>query len=416
MATALDLSSSDIQQLCLKYLQANAQPSSFEIVDSNLKRTSDAPEGYLGSHFHLQVTLKLQQCDELKTIRFFCKAAPEGNASRMQYIEDFGVFQREITAYKHVLPDLQAACAEIAPKCYYADKNLLIFENLIDQGYRMGAGRDGLLNYGQLHCALKTLAALHAGSIIMHLQGKERIPLEEHAYPSNVRKEHMRIRYFYQTCEVFKELIKTLPKYQSQLDYILSEVTQRMAIIFELCKASKTRLNVTLHGDLWANNILFQYDKYDEKPLQCRFVDFQLLRYAPPAMDLTTMLTIPTTRQFRAAHLNELLAEYYRFMKEYLKEANLNIANILPEAEYYKSMEEYRIVGIIESLQFSHLAMLPPACTQELTSSEDGFNDFFSHKRIEICVKAFKSDELYRNRMTDMLEDFVDNYVLKPTK
>ncbi|KAH8377834.1 hypothetical protein KR093_007294, partial [Drosophila rubida] len=356
----LELNSADIQQVCRNYLQGDEQSTSFDIVDYKLLSTSDAPQGYLGSHFHLQVTLKLQQSNELKDIRFFCKAAPEGNASRMEYIEDFGVFQKEIIAYKHVLPELQAACAEIAPKCYYADKNLLIFENLIDQGYRMGAGRDGVLNYEQLHCALKTLAALHAGSIIMDTQGRERIPLEENAYPSNVPSENMRIRYFYQTCEVFKELIKTLPKYQSQLDYILSRVTTRMHTIFELCKASQTRLNVTVHGDLWANNILFQYDKCDQTPLQCRFVDFQLLRYAPPAMDLATMLTIPTTSQFRAAHLSELLAEYYRFMGEFLKQADLDIANILPETEYYDSVQEYRIVGIIESLQFSHLAMLPP--------------------------------------------------------
>ncbi|XP_034473688.1 uncharacterized protein LOC117781080 [Drosophila innubila] len=413
MATALELSNSEIQGLCQNYLKNNELNSSFKIISYKLQPTSDAPAGFLGSHFYLQVTLKLPENEEPKQLRFFCKSAPKGNASRMEYLENIGVFQKEIAVYKHVLPDLQASVTEIAPKCYYANNNLLIFENLIDQGYRMGSGRDGVLNYEQLHCCLKTLAALHAGSIIQDLKKKERLPLEENAYPSNVPAEHMRKVNFNQACEVYKEIIKTLPKYESQLDFILANFTKRMSIIFELAKTSKTRLNATLHGDLWANNILFQYAKYGEIPLQCRFVDFQLVRYAPPAMDLLTVLTIPTTSQFRTAHLNELLAEYYRFMSEFLKRDGLNIANILPEAEYYDSVAEYRIVGLIESLLFCHLTILPPTFTQELTSSSDGFNDFFSRKRIDICMKAFQSDEPYRNRIIDMLQDFVDNFVLK---
>ncbi|XP_064551392.1 uncharacterized protein LOC135437403 [Drosophila montana] len=413
MATALELSSTDLQGLCQSYLHQNEMNAKFEVVSYQLQPTSEAPAGFLGSHFYLQVILQLQETGEMKQLCLFCKSAPEGNASRMEYLENFGVFQKEIAVYQHVLPELQAACAEIAPKCYYADKNLLVFENLIDQGYRMGAARDGLLNFEQLHCCLKTLAAMHAGSIIRDQGNSQRLHLEENAYPSNVPPEHLRIVNFNQACEVLKEFIKTLPKYQSQLDYILANFTKRMSRIFELAKTSKTRLNTLSHGDLWANNVLFQYGKYGETPLQCRFVDFQLARYAPPAMDLLTVLTIPTTSQFRAVHLDELLAEYYRFMTEFLKRAGLNIAHFITEAEYYDSVEEYRIVGLIESCLFCHLVILPPASTQELTGSADGFSDFFSRKRIEICMKAFKSDQLYRDRMLDMLQDFVDHYVLQ---
>ncbi|XP_022224506.2 uncharacterized protein LOC111075495 [Drosophila obscura] len=420
MATALELSSSEIRGLCQRFLHQDdcSSHTGFDIVSYQLKPTSEAPAGYLGSHFYLQVTVQLHDGEELK-LRFFAKAAPEGNASRMQYLEDFGVFQKEIAMYKSVLPEVEAACAQVAPKCYYADKNLLVFENLVDQGYRMGTGRDGLLSYEQLHCCLKTLAAMHAGAIIQEQRSGKRLtqsqPLAvvENAYPSNKEPDHLRMVNFNNGCSVFKKLIKEMPKYQSKIDYILENFTDRMSYIFEAIKTSDKYQNTLSHGDLWANNIMFQYGKYGETPLHCRLVDFQLARYAPPALDVITVLTIPTTSQFRAAHLDELLAEYYRFMSEFLKRAGLDIARFIPEDSFYQSVKEFRSVGLIESCLFCHLVLLPPSSTLKLTGSADGFNDFFSHRRIEICKEAFDTDELYRTRMTDMIEDFVDNFVLK---
>ncbi|XP_001357506.3 uncharacterized protein [Drosophila pseudoobscura] len=423
MATALELSPNQIRGLCQRYLDQDQDDSSshpgFDIVSYQLKPTSEAPAGYLGSHFYLQVTVQLHNAEAALKLRFFVKAAPEGNASRMEYLEDFGVFEKEIAVYKNVLPKLEKACAQVAPRCYYADKNLLVFENLADQGYRMGTGRDGLMNYEQLHCCLKTLAAMHAGSIIQEARTGKRLPqsqplaVVENAYPSNKKPDHLRIVNFHKSCSVFKKIIKTMPKYQSKMDYILDNFTDRMLYIFEAIRTSDKYQNTLLHGDLWANNIMFQYGKYGETPLQCRIVDFQLARYAPPALDVLTVLTIPTTSQFRAAHLDELLAEYYRFMSEFLKRAGLDIARFIPEDSFYQSVEEFRSVGLIESCLFCHMVMLPPSSTQKLTGSEDGFTEFFSNRRIEICQEAFDTDELYRTRLTDMIEDFVDNFVLK---
>ncbi|KPU74451.1 uncharacterized protein Dana_GF27178 [Drosophila ananassae] len=421
MATELVLSSSEIRGLCQRYLHQDVRSldTGFDIISYQLKPTSDAPAGYLGSHFFLHVTVQLHDPEERKNLTFFSKAAPEGNGPRMEYLEDFGVFQKEISVYRDVLPELQEACAPVAPKCYYADKNLLVFENLADQGYRMGTGRDGLFNYRQLQCCLKTLAAMHAGSIIQEQRTGKKLPeshpkaVVENAYPSGVKPNHVRMVNFINACNVLKEFIKQIPKYESKLDYILDNFTQKMSFIFEAVKTSNVYQNTLIHGDLWANNIMFQYGKYGDTPFQCRIVDFQLARYAPPALDVLTVLTIPTSKQFRDQHLNELLAQYYSFMSEFLKRADLDIARFIPEKSFYESVEEFRSIGLIESCLFCHLVILPPSFTQKLTSSADGFSDFFSNRRIEICLEAFNSDELYRNRLVDMIQDFVDNFVLK---
>ncbi|XP_005184246.1 uncharacterized protein LOC101895034 [Musca domestica] len=437
MATAIELSPHEIEGLCQQYFghqsvaEATTTPNNIQlnVIRYHLKPISDSPSGFLGHHRYLVIDVQVGSKSEdgrdsiaFNRIRFFTKAAPVEIASRMDYLEEFGVFKKEIIVYRDVLPQLQEIFPGVAPKCYYADNNLLVFEELQQGGYRMGAGRDGLLDYEHLQCAVKTLATMHAASIVFEVKQGVKInqifppAIEENAYPSQLDEKHVRYQNFANGVEVFGELIKQMPKYEKQLDYILSNLKTKMSVIFPLAQTSKDYCNVFSHGDLWANNVMFQYGKYGDSPIQCRFVDFQLARYAPPMLDLITLLTIPSSREFRSKYLTELLQEYYRFMGEFLKREQLNIEDFLSTQEFWKTFEEYRICGLIESCLFSHLTILPPELTQCLTATTDGFSDFFARKRVEICLKAFNTDEFYRQRLTDMLEDFVDNYILKKTE
>ena len=433
MATAIELSANDVWGLCRRYFkdyktadkseEELQQINNFEVDCFNLKPISDDPAGFLGSHRYLmvEVTVKDQSNQDAKQkLRFFTKSAPMEIASRMEYLEEFGVFKKEISVYRDVLPKLQEIFEGIAPKCYYADNNWLVFEDLHQQGYRMGAGRDGLYDRDHLKCAIKNLAALHAASLAhevrQNLQFNElySLAVKENAYPENSPPEHMRVQNFCNAVKVFKAFIKEMPKYSEQLDYILTHIHDKMFVLFKFVQTSSKYRNVFSHGDLWANNIMFQYSKYGNIPTQSRFVDFQLARYAPPMVDLITLLTIPTTREFRQKYLMELLADYYRYMTDFLKREQLSIADFITEKEFYASFEEFRICGLIESCLFSHLTILPPELTQSLTGSTDGFNDFFARKREEICLQAFHTDETYCSRLTDMLEDLIDNFILKP--
>lgn len=440
MVATIELNSHDIKVLCERYLTEDHLTTTYQsnvaftILKYKLKPTSDAPAGFLGRHQFLCVKIqrdlvvhennkeKPEECcgdDSIERLCFFTKSAPNDIASHLQYIEEFGVFKKEILVYRDVLPNLQRATfASVAPKCFYADNNLLVFENLMEQGFKMSAARDGLLNYEHLTCALKTIAAMHAGSILFEQRQCKKIPelyadaVIENSYPSGVNDNHMRMRNFNNANRVLCEILKVLPKYKDNLSHILKEFPRKMHKIFDLARPSKRYQNVFSHGDLWANNIMFSYGKYGEVPIDCRLVDFQLARYSPPMLDLLTVLTIPTSREFRERYMLELLCDYYRFMSEFLRRESLNIEDFLPKDEFFASVAEFRIAGLIESLLFSHLTILPPDLTSHLTSSADGFSDFFDRKRVEICMKAFNTDRVYRERLTETIEDFVDNFVL----
>ncbi|XP_065357219.1 uncharacterized protein LOC135951491 isoform X2 [Calliphora vicina] len=369
----------------------------------------------------MNVATQNQKSDErqLQTIRFFTKTAPVEIASRMEYLEQFGVYKKEKSVFSEVLPKLEQIFPGISPKCYYADNTLLVLEDLNLRQYKMAAGRDGLLDYPHLKCTVKTLASMHAASIVYEIKEKKKFNLlhaeacAENAYPLNYPTDHMRYQNFRNALKVFKEFIKLMPKYQANLDEILNNLQAKMAVIYPLAQTSTKYQNVFSHGDMWANNVMFQYNEDGKTPLQARFVDFQLARYAPPMLDLITILTIPTTREFRSKYLMDLLMDYYTFMKEFLQQEKLSIEDFIPREQFYDSFKEFRVCGLIESCFFSHLTILPPECTESLASSTDGFTDFFERKRVEICLKAFNTDRIYRERLTDMLEDLVDNYVLE---
>ncbi|XP_049302511.1 uncharacterized protein LOC125775784 [Bactrocera dorsalis] len=427
MTATIDLSNDALHRLGQSYYKYNKfeQPRTLEILGYEHSANADTVTGFFGRHQFL--TLKVRRIDaegkeHLEQVRFFTKTPPLELASRMEYLEEFGLYKKEVSVYRVILPELQKIIPHVAPNCYYAEERLLVFEHLADQKFRMAAGRDGILNYDHLHCVLKTLAALHASSIIYEVRCGRKLnelhpeAVVENAYPLGIPDTHVRKQNFNNANRVFVELIKILPKYQKNqknLDYILAEFPKRMAAIYELAQTSNKYRNVFSHGDLWANNAMFQYGETSKPPIQCRLVDFQLSRYAPPMVDVITILTIPTSSSFRRQYLTELFDDYYGFMSKFLELERLNIEDYLPRQEFNETADKFRIVGLIESLFFSHLTLLPAELAEAVTSSANGFTDFFDAKRVEMCLQAFRSDDIYRERMTDMLEDFVDNFVLK---
>lgn len=408
-----NLSQAVVKDLCERYSKQKVNDG-LQLLSYKLKNVSDSPTGFLGRHEILSVIIQTSPSETPQELNFFIKTSPTDVTSVQNYLEEFGVFKKEVSVYRNLLPKLQEGWPEFSARCYYAKDDKLVFEHLGEMGFRMGAERSGLLDFEHLKCALSSLASLHGSSIAYEVKNQVKIPeqypeiVKENAYPSDVHS--IRRQNFDHCVGALCEIIKIIPEFKdsNRLDYILNKFVEKMNTIFDIVSDDKY-LKVFSHGDLWANNLLFKYE--NDRPVQCRIVDFQLTRYAPPILDVLTVLTIPTSKKFRSEHLEPLLESYYSMLGYYLRQHGLLIKDILPKEQFNASIEEFKIFGLMESCLYSHLTILPPELTKCVTSDE-GFEEFFKHKRNEICVTAFNNDLIYRNRLSDMLSDIVHSYVL----
>lgn len=67
---------------------------------------------------------------------------------------------------------------------------------------------------------------------------------------------------------------------------------------------------VITHGDLWNNNTMFHYDDKNTLQKVC-FIDWQLVRYGSPVLDLMYYIFFNTTREQRGRNYNIYLKTYY---------------------------------------------------------------------------------------------------------
>ncbi|CAO1349019.1 unnamed protein product [Diamesa tonsa] len=404
---AARLSSDDISEILKGSLKQDVKYLSHRIL-----RLSEKPIGYLGDHYLLLVLLELNGLKEERD--YFLKIIPKHVEKRMEYLNETRMFQKEIGLYQCLLPRLiSLGSVQWAPHCYFArDEDYIVLENL--KSYAVVASKDLVFNKEEMILAAKTLGIFHASSVILEEQSKMKIVdlypevLIENAYPrdeTNIRQQGLE-----RAIEVLKELIKRIPKYQeaANLSIILESFGKCVRKIYDFVEPSKKYRNVVNHGDLWLNNFMFQ--ELDGKVSSCKFVDFQLARYCPPAMDLCSLVIINSFKELREKHIIEIIDSYYEAFQHELKDKGIN-SKVLPKSEITASYKEFQLAGLIEAALFGHVVLLPSDLSTNILNSSEDYENFISKSRVDVCLNAFENDIHFRSRLTEILTEIMEFFI-----
>lgn len=400
----VDVCEEDVLEVLRKDKKIAANYQKHEVL-----QLSDKPVGFLADHYILRVHFLSS-----RTKDYFLKAVPKTVQKRFDYLNETGFFRKEVRIYQDLLPRLlKHSSLSWAPQCYLAkDGNFLIMEILSD--FKVYSNQKMIFDLDHMKVAANALAVFHASSLIFEAKSGRKIlgnysdVLFENAYPQTVG--HVRRRGLENAIEVLTELVKLIPKYQDspQLGEIVDKFPNTVRTIYKFAESSKKFKNVVSHGDLWVNNFMFKYD--GDKPKACKFVDYQLARFAPPAFDLAQVVYINSSKEFRDCHLNDVLNMYCDTFENELRIGKLN-PRVLPRSEILKSFKDFHLAGLIEAVLFGHLVLLPPTMSTSILSSSEEYDKFINQSRTKTCLKAFEED-YYRDRLSESLIEIIDNFVL----
>lgn len=209
------------------------------------------------------------------------------------------------------------------------------------------------------------------------------------------------------TCaNVLKEFSPNWKHYPADL---LDKLTNLYIKACDTVKEYEETLNVIIHKDLWANNILFKYT--GESPTNAVLIDFQCTRIAPPAFDVMVFLYLNTSEKFRNCHETEVLDHYYKIFSENLDDHTKIRLKNYDRSEFLKWCEKARLFAMVETAGIYPFIMMEPNVARKYFDDPERYLEYINKDRTYPVVSHAKENVIYRDRQLSICEEIVEKYI-----
>lgn len=191
------------------------------------------------------------------------------------------------------------------------------------------------------------------------------------------------------------------------------KIAKQYLVACDTVKEYKETLNVLIHKDLWVNNIMFKYDDNDVLT-NAMIVDFQLVRYTPPAFDLMTYMYLTTSRNFREKHEKEICDKYFAVFTDNLNDDSKRRLIDLgyDKVSFLYWCEQSRMFGLLEPAAIIPFILMHPKDAQATFDDPQTYERYMNEDRTEPVLAHARKSDIYRERLLEVSEEFVERYVI----
>ncbi|CAL8099548.1 unnamed protein product [Orchesella dallaii] len=339
------------------------------LVDFQAKQGTIAGDNYMSIMYSLNINLENETSGDSKLLPIMLKVLPR-NEFRLKMIRDANIFVRDVNMYKMVLPAMEKFQREVGleeediikpwPKCYACEtdgeNDFLAMEDLKADGFKMANRKEGL---DLDHCKLfiTTLAKFHAISFAM-FQGDYDAILEKYPWllesMYNEEKIPDPFKHFIQaTFSQHANMLKDMGEEEASSFVGKIYNDDYFKNLFALIGA-KVPLAVIGHGDCWTNNLMFRYDPDTNKPVEIKFVDYQVARACSRAVDIHYFLyTSPQTNVLNEKE-EDILQVYFDEFTKFVKKLGVDLeTQELTRENFNTEIEKFRYTGVISGLMLA---------------------------------------------------------------
>ncbi|XP_045772780.1 uncharacterized protein LOC123872504 [Maniola jurtina] len=377
-----------------------------------IREYSNSLVGYLGEHLSLVVDT------ESGSRKFFIKCVPRFDKWKANYLRKTSFFNKEYIMLSKLFKKFRdnKGLRTWRPQLLLVKEDLFVFEDVTQTGYTMPSNLK-TLSYDETMATVAALARFHAQSFVYEEEQSKLLNRpyrlwENYAHCLSEPTNGMAWRDTGMRAAI--DFLKVYSGFRSKHNFV-KLIEENIPDLFsracDLMEPSTKYRNAVVHRDVWSNNIFLK--KLENNKGHALLVDYQTVLYCAPALDLSSMLYINTTKDFRLKNTNRMIDYYYGVLSDELELEDIDIKSIIKKSDFVESYTESLIFGMTQAALIVPIIAMTADKRQELFQNPENCAKVNEVSRSQEFIDIAKENEKYRNRVIELLDDLVETFCIQ---
>uniref|UniRef100_A0A1A9VLX7 CHK domain-containing protein n=1 Tax=Glossina austeni TaxID=7395 RepID=A0A1A9VLX7_GLOAU len=384
----------------------------------DIKGATKKGDNYLGVVY--RITVKMLDNEDNRH-QLILKVPPQNLLRREKFFAR-PVFLREALAFEKFFPlisDFQQAKGlsiqesfHEYPKYKFSSTDymneVICMDDLQPQGFYL-FDRFAPLTYDHVTILMRIYGKLHATSLVIKDENPELLSELQKMQDIFVQqKDYEPLNNYFESLKV--NVLECIDKqrehdYWSKLNEYLNSATIFELMLSILDSKSSEPYSVICHGDCWINNIMYKYE--NDRIKDACLIDWQIMRYASPVIDLMYFLMCCTTGEFRQKYFQNMIDIYHKSATDHIKRLGADADKLYSRIGLDK---ELRGKGAIGLLFATFVLPILTTRSEDVPDLEILSEKVAAGQTIDIKDSGIHGENatLYNKRMHDVVTDTID--------